>query len=625
MTTTEQFDIVTFIDDNPLVNMDKSYQSRLINKIKDKFNTDEQKIFIGSFYSYLNYDSKKDFVIDLQTVWKWIGFSRIDHAKRVLTKHFKEDIDYKIIIPQTCESSKVSSQVSPQVETKDNSRLNKQQILMSVNTFKKLCMKANTKKADQIQDFYLKLENVLQDISKEESEELVYQLHNKETVLKKEEFPNMIDTTLLEKFDTRKDHLVRYLRKHFKENKDFIIKKGAPNNINISGNKGNGGLNKKEYYLSDKTLELVKNSYKLRESQLGKKSLTHPIIPPIETACVSFICETFKNFKFKKQHKVLKGKYFIDLYFIDEKVAIEIDEGHHKHQTDNDIERQQIIEKKLGCVFYRIDTKNINLSTVINDLINIFYCKKSNITNLNEEETSQDEESDEEIKVEESKKVRKNPDLLPQKPCNRCKQIKGLEEYFDANDHIDGKENTCKVCVKERQKQRIEDKRKEEEIPVEKNCTSCKILLPLEKFYKDKTKFDAVGTKCKQCFLKVREDSSKDKTIISEYKCKQCNTVKSVDKFGKNAKSVTGYKYTCKECTTKKAKERYHERIKKNMEEGVDITQEEEYKIKAERSKQRNKKRLETKIMCECGVETNLLGYKRHQRTKLHLKNMENL
>jgi len=43
MTTTEQFDIVSFIDDNPLVNMDKSYQSRLINKIKDKFNTDETK------------------------------------------------------------------------------------------------------------------------------------------------------------------------------------------------------------------------------------------------------------------------------------------------------------------------------------------------------------------------------------------------------------------------------------------------------------------------------------------------------------------------------------------------------------------------------------------------------
>ena len=87
MTTTEQFDIVSFIDDNPLVNMDKSYQSRLINKIKDKFNSDEQKIFIGSFYTYLNYDSKKDFIIDLQKVWKWIGFSRIDPAKKLLTKH----------------------------------------------------------------------------------------------------------------------------------------------------------------------------------------------------------------------------------------------------------------------------------------------------------------------------------------------------------------------------------------------------------------------------------------------------------------------------------------------------------------------------------------------------------
>lgn len=34
------------------------------------------------------------------------------------------------------------------------------------------------------------------------------------------------------------------------------------------------------------------------------------------------------------------------------------------------------------------------------------------------------------------------------------------------------------------------------------------------------------------------------------------------------------------------------------------------YKIKDEKSKEI--KRLETKIMRECGVETNLLGYKRH-------------
>jgi hypothetical protein len=51
---------------------------------------------MASFYCYLNYDSKKDFVINFTDVWKWCGFSRKDHAKVILNKHFVEDIDYKI-------------------------------------------------------------------------------------------------------------------------------------------------------------------------------------------------------------------------------------------------------------------------------------------------------------------------------------------------------------------------------------------------------------------------------------------------------------------------------------------------------------------------------------------------
>lgn len=53
-------------------------------------------MFLSSFYCYLNYDKEQDFVIKLNDIWKWLGFSRIDLCKRVLEKHFVKDIDYKI-------------------------------------------------------------------------------------------------------------------------------------------------------------------------------------------------------------------------------------------------------------------------------------------------------------------------------------------------------------------------------------------------------------------------------------------------------------------------------------------------------------------------------------------------
>jgi len=32
----------------------------------------------------LNYHSKNDFVVDFDNIWKWVGFSRKDPAKRLL-------------------------------------------------------------------------------------------------------------------------------------------------------------------------------------------------------------------------------------------------------------------------------------------------------------------------------------------------------------------------------------------------------------------------------------------------------------------------------------------------------------------------------------------------------------
>ena len=41
--------------------------------------------------------TKKDFVIDFDNVWKWLRFTRKDHAKRLLEKNFTIDIDYQVI------------------------------------------------------------------------------------------------------------------------------------------------------------------------------------------------------------------------------------------------------------------------------------------------------------------------------------------------------------------------------------------------------------------------------------------------------------------------------------------------------------------------------------------------
>lgn len=163
MSDSQKLDVVALIEKNQIVGLSSDYNSKLIHKIKAQFTDDQQKLFVASFFSYLNYNAKTDFVVDLDDIWKWLGFSRKDPAKRVLEKHFSHDVDYKI-----------KRKAAPQfggagIENQGGSGLNKEQILMNIETFKTLCMLCGTHKSKEIRKYYLKLEEIVQDIVGEEA------------------------------------------------------------------------------------------------------------------------------------------------------------------------------------------------------------------------------------------------------------------------------------------------------------------------------------------------------------------------------------------------------------------------------------------------------------------------
>ena len=89
-----ELNIVDLIENNPIIRLTNTYQNKLLSKIKDNFNDTEQQLFISSFYCYLNYN-KTDFIIDLDNIWSWLGFSTKQKTKDLLEKNFKQDIDYK--------------------------------------------------------------------------------------------------------------------------------------------------------------------------------------------------------------------------------------------------------------------------------------------------------------------------------------------------------------------------------------------------------------------------------------------------------------------------------------------------------------------------------------------------
>ena len=242
----EPFDIVKLIEKNPITRMNnKNYESKLVQNLKNTFSNDEQKLFLSSFYCFLNHKDN-EFVVNFDNIWKWCGFARKGHAKTLLEKHFQKDIDYIISTSITndtemteekfasanaeanfssntqeneCEivdleltdeyKNLIKSEKKRLIEICKNKKLktsgtkadlvtrilnndnnknaggqNKETIMLTITTFKKFCMKANTKKADEVHNYYIKLEKILHEIIIEQSDELTLQLSLKNNEIK---------------------------------------------------------------------------------------------------------------------------------------------------------------------------------------------------------------------------------------------------------------------------------------------------------------------------------------------------------------------------------------------------------------------------------------------------------
>ena len=177
-----QLNIVELIEHNPITKLSDTYNSKLLTKIKTAFSDQEQQLFVSSFYCYLNYN-KTEFVVDLDHVWVWMGFSQKMRAKDVLERHFVIDNDYKVFVHATSDAKDTQSfaRLIERAKPNDEKRggHNYKKIMLTIKCFKSLCLKAQTKKAGEIHEYYMKLEELLHGVMEEESIEFKNQLIKK--------------------------------------------------------------------------------------------------------------------------------------------------------------------------------------------------------------------------------------------------------------------------------------------------------------------------------------------------------------------------------------------------------------------------------------------------------------
>lgn len=112
-----------------------------------EFTTDDEQVFVQNYQTYLKYNDNTKFIVDLDDVWKSIGFSSKQKAKLHICKQFNDNVDFVI------------NSLTRRVERVYGGQ-NNINILLNVDTFKSMCMTANTDQGKRTRLYYIKMEKI---------------------------------------------------------------------------------------------------------------------------------------------------------------------------------------------------------------------------------------------------------------------------------------------------------------------------------------------------------------------------------------------------------------------------------------------------------------------------------
>jgi hypothetical protein len=105
-------------------------QSKIVDKLNETFNEEEQHWYVANLYMYMNYHATNDFPINLEHVFKMIGFANKGNAMKTIKSNFIENEDYKIVIFRTEKNLDYRDLGGRPIET----------VMLNIDTFKNLCM-----------------------------------------------------------------------------------------------------------------------------------------------------------------------------------------------------------------------------------------------------------------------------------------------------------------------------------------------------------------------------------------------------------------------------------------------------------------------------------------------------
>jgi very-short-patch-repair endonuclease len=395
------FNFVTLFESDPMRHLAANNNGQLLQRIRETFTEFQQQLYAAFQHCHDNYSLTDDYIIDLDHVWKWLGFPQKSRAKVLLEKNFDLGTDYKL-----------NNTLSREQTGHSRGGHNKQTFLMNLDTFKCLCLKAKTERARLIQDYYIKLQDNLFTFGIVELADLrsrVQEMNDRNDELRRrvqetnvrdepsndpeplpapiqptndttsnsEQYPHSIDE-LVVILRAQKVMIHRFIRRNFRRNIHFI-EVPCP----LENQERRGGHNRIDVRLTKECYDMSRNSYNLRNrnitENIGNIQLVS-IIRPIETQTITFIENCFKS-TLVTYRQFRFGNYRVDLFIREYGIVVECDEFGHSDRDPVEEYAREIFIYSQGVnkiIRYNPNEEDFCISGVINRIY-------SEITFLNQQ------------------------------------------------------------------------------------------------------------------------------------------------------------------------------------------------------------------------------------------------
>lgn len=344
----ETINFAELVKNTPL-SLSLEAQSDMINLLNKHFTQEQSRRYIINLYMYLNFHPINDFPINLDHVYRDLGFANKGNAMKTIKSNFTKDEDYKIIlIPR---------------EKKQNAGRPEEDIMLNVDTYKTLCMLVKTPQGKDIRKYYVKLENIYNGIIKNEIENKDKLLKDTQNELTRTKIQLEKKTKLKVKkwYDSEPGDTVYAVK--IKNSKESFIKLGKTLKTNKrEGQYPNDMFHIRKCYnciLAEKVIHHILDKYRIEKNKEYFDITEDLAIYIIDTVC-DFL-DKFINFSEELPKSNIKENLNISLQLIKE-LSKEI-----KEPIKTDIKIETNINK-----IVEIKTDIVNETDTIDKFINEF-------------------------------------------------------------------------------------------------------------------------------------------------------------------------------------------------------------------------------------------------------------